>query len=150
MKRILSVLILLAALVLAGVLGYRYLGPVLAEKLAGTSGQSESGQPASRPQSEPSSQSEPASQSEAPALSSLLPLLPEELQQKASRMLEGISAEDQDRAFEILSENVSVSDLSGLLENFQNGDTQALKDYALSHFSEEELAELKSLYEKNS
>lgn len=141
MKRVLSVLLLLAALAAAAFVGYRYLGPILAEKL-----------PTPSAPSEPSPQSEatlPAENEQTP-LSSYIQFLPQELQQKAEDVLSQVAPEDQERALELLMDNISVSDLPELVEAAQSGDGQSLKEYALSHFSDEELEELRGLFEKYS
>lgn len=144
MKRFLSLLLFLAVLAAAAFLGYRYLGPVLAEKLA-LSAQS-APQSSSLPESEASL---PAESEESP-LSSYIQFLPQDLRQKAEDTLANVAPEDQERALKLLLENISVSDLPELMEAAQSGNAESLKDYALSHFSSEELEELKGLLEKYS
>ena len=48
----------------------------------------------------------------------------------------------------MITDSVSVTDMPGILDMVRKGNVQGLKEYARDNFSQEQLSEMKEIYQK--
>lgn len=66
----------------------------------------------------------------------------------AQKILSSMSESDKNRIMKIILKNTSASDRLKLLKYYRNGDTEALKNYALNNLSDEDLKTIYQIYGK--
>lgn len=63
-------------------------------------------------------------------------------------IISSVSAEDKAKVEKIITDSVSVTDMPGILDMVRKGNVQGLKEYARDNFSQEQLSEMKEIYQK--
>lgn len=66
----------------------------------------------------------------------------------AEEVLDSMSDEDKDTLNQLIDDNISADTISDVSSYLANGDTDGLKEYAKDTLSDDELQEVKDLYEK--
>ena len=63
-------------------------------------------------------------------------------------IISSVSAEDKAKVEKMITDSVSVTDMSSILDMVRKGNVQGLKEYARDNFSQEQLSEMKEIYQK--
>lgn len=74
--------------------------------------------------------------------------IPDGFDADAEDFFNSMSEEDQKTIEDMISKHISAGTISDISSYVANGDTAALKEYAKNSLTEEELEELKNIYEK--
>lgn len=68
--------------------------------------------------------------------------------QQAEEIVNEMDPEDMDRAMEIAKKYVTVGEIKGYMQAVKNGDVESVKEAMKEKMSQEDLNELRSIYEK--
>ena len=63
-------------------------------------------------------------------------------------IISSVSAEDKAKVEKMITDSVSVTDMPSILDMVRKGNVQGLKEYARDNFSQEQLYEMKEIYQK--
>lgn len=63
-------------------------------------------------------------------------------------IISSVSAEDKAKVEKMITDSVSVTDMPSILDMVRKGNVQGLKEYARDNFSQEQLSEMKEIYQK--
>ena len=63
-------------------------------------------------------------------------------------IISSVSSEDKAKVEKMITDSVSVTDMPSILDMVRKGNVQGLKEYARDNFSQEQLSEMKEIYQK--